>query len=221
LGEAQSKFSSLIEAAREQWSLQPESTFFSCISDARSASSGQVVLNWAKQTLASKGDWQKSQFLTDCPTAAYSTTDDGAIVFVDDFIGTGQSLERKSKWVRERLADRNISGAKIYLVALTSMEDAKLSIATSTDNFMVGEYMTRGISGHYTGPDLTAAVSEMLNLEGLLSPYHRRKLPSFGYKKSEALYSLNETSTPNNVFPIFWWPRSVTGDFRRTFFSRA
>ena len=51
LAEAQSAFSTLVLTAQKSWGLQPDSTFFSCISDARSASSGQVVLVWAKHAL--------------------------------------------------------------------------------------------------------------------------------------------------------------------------
>jgi hypothetical protein len=222
LSEAQAVFSDLIKKAQEKWALEPNSTYFSCLSDPGHASSGQVVLNWAKQHLASQGDWEKKRFLTDCPRAAYNAETDGAIVFVDDFVGTGRTLQRKSSWVRKTLASRGDLRVKLYLVALTSMSAAQSVVQTCTDDSLVGEYLQRGISDQFAESQRSPAIFEMLRLEGLLSPMHNgRKLPSMGFEKSESLYALEKTSTPNNVFPIFWWPVALDGTRRRTLLTRA
>src|SRR6266403_409747 len=212
LNEAQVMVASLVSDATDRWELNPDSTFFAGISDSASASSGQLVLNWAKHKLAATGNWQKDRFLNDCPRAAHEIVDGGAIVFVDDFVGTGRTLARKSEWVRKQLGVRKVAGVRIFLIALSSMQGAKTAIMESTEDSQIGEYLVPGISGYSFGTELDALTAEMLKLENRLSPnLGRRKMPSFGYAKSESLYSLNETSTPNNVFPIFWWPVDVHG----------
>jgi hypothetical protein len=222
LDEAQSMISTLAIAAQEKWALLPASSYFTCLSDPERASSGQVVLNWAKQSLAAKDDWQKNQFVTNCATAAKNVPCEGAIVFIDDFVGTGGSLITKTKYVRKVLADRGISNVRIFLIAMTAMGSAQNVIKSNVDDAIIGELLKRGISDYYSGQSLADAHQQMLQLEATLkSSYGKRKMPSFGFNGSEAVYSLNETSLPNNVFPIFWWQLSIDGRRRTTMFTRA
>jgi len=222
LEEAQKLSTNLVLQATEKWGLTSASTYFGCMSDNAKASSGQVILNWLKHALASVGDWPKDRFRTNGVALANEVKEGGAIVLIDDFVGSGLTLQRKSKWMRERLTERKVSDVRIYLIALTAMSEANPILQGCTDDFLVGEVLKKGISDYYSGAALTQAMTEMSKLEATLAPYHaNRALPSLGFAASESLYSLNETSTPNNVFPIFWWPLAVDGSRRQTFFSRA
>jgi len=222
LDEAQKRSAELALEAAKKWAFMPESTRFGCMSDAAKASSAQVMLNWLKHALANVAEWPKDCFRTNGPVLANDATTGDAIVLIDDFVGSGKTLENKCKWMRNKLNERGVSGVRIYLIALTVMHAACPVIQECTDGALIGEVLKKGISDYYSGPELAQAIEEMRRLEAMLAPRQgNRSLPSFGFGASESLYSLNETSTPNNVFPIFWWPLAVDGSRRETFFSRA
>lgn len=62
----------------------------------------------------------------------------------------------------------------------------------------------------------------MYKLEDKLSKvYEGRKLPRLGFSRAESLYSREGGNTPNNVFPVFWWPFLETRKQRKVMFIRA
>jgi hypothetical protein len=222
LADAEKHTGELATQAAQEWGLTPETTVWGCMSDPHHASSSHTMLNWCKNALAAQSEWPKECFAINGPVTAHTVQSGATIVLVDDFVGSGTTLERKCKWMRGVLQKRGVINVRIGLLALTVMEAARQVLGGFVDLAKVGEFQSRGISDYYNGAELASAVGSMLGLEGKLgASTDGRKFPSFGYKKSEALYGIHATSTPNNVFPVFWWPYLHDGNRRATILTRA
>ncbi|WP_458773197.1 phosphoribosyltransferase-like protein [Aeromonas caviae] len=55
----------------------------------------------------------------------------------------------------------------------------------------------------------------------LSGEYHLHTDYSLGYDRSETLYCAINDNCPNNVFPIFWWPKLANGEQYETLFHRV
>jgi hypothetical protein len=103
------------------------------------------------------------------------------------------------------------------------MESAKTVFdSLPIEGYFACIWLSRGISDAYVGDTLVERTQSMIELEALLAESFRgRKLSlyNFGYRRSEALYSLEAYNIPNNVFPIFWWPSLKSGKPRNTMFK--
>jgi len=223
LQDAQSQISALAINSVAQLGLTPANAIFVCLSDPKRVNSSQTVLNWIKNSLAGVDDWDKSHFHTSVGEAAYDLQEGETLVFADDFVGTGHTLEEKSKYVRKVLAARGIANYRFCLLALAVMQAATGPIQQCVGTHQViGHMLQRGITDHYTGSSLVQATQAMKDAELMLSPKYRGKTwESFGYKASETLYAIDATSTPDNVFPLFWWRQLANGSSRQTVLVRA
>ncbi len=163
--------------------------------------------------------WSGSHFNNSIAKAARSKKNSPwNFVFIDEFSGSGKSLKRRIDWFKSETAG---SQHKIYLCFIAAMEAARSSFSSCSDEYFCTEWLTRGISDYYSGQQLTDAISDMNRLETTLAPKIRnRKLPSFGYSKTEALYSMEIGNTPNNVFPVFWWEMDDQNTKRNTVLRR-
>lgn len=117
--------------------------------------------------------------------------DNYTLCLIDDFIGTGETVERATKYFLER----NISKNMISIVSLVSMR-------SGLDNLNNKGYITytdiccnKGITD---GGDKNQ-IELMKNIEKAI---HVSEDCKFGYKGSEALIKMMRT--PNNTFPIYW-----------------
>lgn len=117
--------------------------------------------------------------------------DNFTLCLIDDFIGTGETAERASKYFLDRNIDKNM----MTIVSLVSM-------SSGLDNLNNKGYITytdincdKGITdgGNETQIEL------MKNIEKSIKVSDDYK---FGYKGSEALVKM--IRTPNNTFPIYW-----------------
>lgn len=128
------------------------------------------------------------------------------LIFVDEFIGSGKTLNVRNDWINKNLKLKT----KPHYIFLAGIES---SINRFVDlQVFCPLQMSKGISEHYLDQELERQFQNMLKLEShLLAEINEKKLAdySFGYGKAEALYSLEgcRGNTPNNVFPIFWWPK--------------
>ena len=108
------------------------------------------------------------------------------------------------------------------MVALAMMEPAKTVLnLLPIEGYFACLWLRRGISDVYEGNELVARTQSMTEIEELLGKsFKGRNLATynFGYKRSEALFSLEAHNTPNNVFPIFWWPVLNSGKIRNPMF---
>ena len=143
------------------------------------------------------------------------------LVIIDDFIGTGNTVVRKAKYVRKTVEELGIDGVSIYVRSLAAMNFSKSVVANVVKDQYSYMYLHKGISE--LAPEVKRGMytAEMHALEDhLYWSRNKRKMFSFGYEKSEVLFSLDTTNVPNNVFPIFWWPRLKPGVDRSTILRR-
>ena len=117
--------------------------------------------------------------------------DNYTLGLIDDFIGTGDTVERASKY----FLDRNISKNMMTIVSLVSMssglDDLNNKGYITYTNISCEKGITDG--GNETQIEL------MKNIEESIKVSDNYK---FGYKGSEALVKM--IRTPNNTFPIYW-----------------
>ena len=117
--------------------------------------------------------------------------DNYTLCLIDDFIGTGDTVERASEY----FLDRNISKNMMTIVSLVSMssglDDLNNKGYITYTNISCEKGITDG--GNETQIEL------MKNIEESIKVSDNYK---FGYKGSEALVKM--IRTPNNTFPIYW-----------------
>ncbi len=113
------------------------------------------------------------------------------LCLIDDFIGTGETVERATKYFLER----DISEDMITIVSLVSMKAGISDLNIKGYSTYTDISCDKGIS--CTG-DKTK-IELMKNIEATIRVSDDFK---FGYKGSEALVKMMRT--PNNTFPIYW-----------------
>ena len=132
-------------------------------------------------------------------TAASRTN--SLIIFVDDFIGTGETAIAA---FNEYLSKYAVDDDEVIAVSLVAQEMGLAAIK----EFGIAAYnavtINKGISD-------SEVISDKLTAFALMDKIERRlKIPPLykrGYKASEALVSL--IRTPDNTFPVFWNNSSV------------
>lgn len=216
LNESSKTLSSHIEST---WNLKPENTFLvATCGDAKPDGSQSLI-----QVLKNKFsiNWKESNFFNSLPIGANEIPDNSNIVLVDDFIGTGDTITRKLKYVNKTIGIRKLQNVTVRIISLAAMEFSKNILNNLMVNYYSVHWLKKGINELIEEAGRESATQSMVELEDKLKEcYHGKKLPNFGYKGSEALYALETNNIPNNVFPIFWWPFYKEGHLRKTIFSR-
>lgn len=196
--------------------------------------SAQIIIYYLRQVLSRNG-WTlpRSRYVSTLPKAykAIGTIpdpEDITIIFVDEFVGTGQTMSNRIKVTRNELErNRGITNYQIKVCVLASMEEGIQEIEKNGVDCYVYVVLKKGISGYYDGGERTEAHTRMKSLESLLQQdINGLPLPSLGYDQAEALYArqVSETeiaNTPNSVFPIFWWPYYADNSKRNTVLDRV
>ncbi|MFM5522511.1 MULTISPECIES: phosphoribosyltransferase-like protein [Aeromonas] len=173
-----------------------------------------------------------SRFYPSIPAGVAEIKNGNDIILFDDFIGSGDKVLRKKKWVikilKEHYKEINVETLKFHVMSFAGMFsglekiDNDIEIKYTFSSFI----LTRGISD-MPGLDQDAIaenIREMKELEEKLGKnYINKKISdySLGYSRSETLYCAINDNCPNNVFPIFWWPKLANGEQYETLFHRV
>lgn len=197
--------------------IDPAQTAITALAKGHYSDSSQYIAWLTKAALADRPGWSTTEFLSTL-SAAVDEVRKGKthIVVVDEFVGSGKTVVGAVGWLKKRLAAESLS-ANIVVAAVVGMTDGIGKVIDAGIEIHCQHILRKGISQHFTGADLTQAISAMKALEGKLSSEsNNRKLSdmSFGYRGSESLYFLEGGNPPNNVFPIFWW-KHLKGDVAR------
>lgn len=192
------------------WGLKPETTWIVAVANSEEVDGSTAGLQKLKNKVMPYEDWH-SRFIPNIPTAVNKIENGDNVVLFDDFIGSGKKFVRKVAWLKRLLEQNGVNQVSVYCSCFVGMklgvEYVEKQLNTHVFNFIS---LSRGIADNYSGQDLMAALETMKAIEGELLPSYRNKKIddySFGYEKSEALYCAINDNCPNNVFPIFWWPK--------------
>lgn len=131
-----------------------------------------------------------------------------AIIVVDDFIGTGESIKKAV----EVISRSGISKSKVIVLGLVALEAGIDYLKSQGIDVICDVILEKGISDRYTGNEKVHKLQTMLKIE---EKFAITKKFSLGYGQSEALVKM--IRTPDNTFPIFW---RVTGVNKQPVFER-
>lgn len=217
-----------IDRQVKDWGLEPSKTFFVAVADPGKTDGSLVGLQQLELEIQPIEEWE-SRFISHIPDSMDQLKSGNSIVFFDDFIGSGNKMVRKFNWFCDELAKKcahiELSSLNIYFVSFAGMAFGIKHIQDTLGKPVFTELtLLKGISERNTGVQLTEKLDEMNRLEAKLADkYSSRDLQkySLGYSKSETLYFWEGYSCPNNVFPVFWWPKLKEDKEHRTILKRA
>lgn len=207
------------------WKLIPENTFLLASSDGKDPDGSQAFIQSLKNKFSYQ--WKSRNFFNNILDGAHQIVNNKSnIILVDDFIGTGETIESKYNYLVKTLTKRGIKDFSIKIISYAAMEAAKerISLLPNVD-FFSSIWLKKGISDlvgiNETEKNIFNQSMTELELK-LYKKYNNLTLSrfNFGYKRSEALYCLEAYNIPNNVFPIFWWPKLIDKSIHKTMFNR-
>ncbi len=117
------------------------------------------------------------------------------LLLVDDFIGTGDTLNSTIDEIRNRTSVQD----EFVIMSIMILEEAKQNLDKNDIRGVFKEISKKGISNSYEGEELVRKLEVMKDIESIIPKVKKYRL---GYGKSEALVTMKRT--PNNTFPIFW-----------------
>ncbi len=118
------------------------------------------------------------------------------LLLVDDFIGSGETLEECLKDIKT--TNKNI-GDKFRILTIAIKKDTYDNLSKKYTIYKNIEVL-KGISDYNIGDDVRQKKEIMRNIENRI--FSKVGDYSLGFKESESLISL--LRTPDNTFPIFW-----------------
>jgi len=124
--------------------------------------------------------------------------EDTALVLVDDFVGTGETIEKAFYDISMRLNVYDKVIRKFVVLCIVAMHQAIERLSRAGIEVFCSYELFRGISDYYNGEDLENAKRIMTEIERKLKVSNQFK---FGYKQSEGLVCMERC--PNNTFALF------------------
>lgn len=137
--------------------------------------------------------------------------DDEFIVFVDDFIGSGNTLDETLGKIEENETFEN----KFAILTSVIQEETRNNLENNGTSLFYAKSVKKGITNYYENEELDLKISIMEDIEKRIPNISGYK---FGYEKSEGLVTL--LRTPNNTFPIFWMDFQPSKEKIKAPFSR-
>jgi hypothetical protein len=170
------------------------------IDDEDEVKSGDIVQYMLKGILAFIDDYDSIEIILlkkfeELNTENLVLKENEYIVFVDDFIGSGKTLDSTLKIA---LGNKTIDGNFSILTTIIQ-EGTVQELLEKNISVLYGKSSKKGISEYYVDDVLESKVNLMSEIENKIPGVKNYR---FGFEKSEGLATLMRT--PNNTFPIFW-----------------
>ncbi len=195
--------------------LQSAATLISAREHSQYADSSQLVVYHLKTESMFDSSWTTNRFVSALSDIQGSGVED--VVLVDEFIGTGETMEKSVNYLRGKCAEWG-GNFRIHCAVIAAMDFGLERVQEAVDSAYAVHCLSKGISDSFPATEVAQKLEKMLKLEATLASETSRgklKRHSLGYKKSEALYSRHQGNTPNNVFPVFWWEEDNAGNPRK------
>lgn len=215
--------------AEEIISFNCEETLIYSTACDRETDSSQEITYLLKPKIAELGGvkWQKPNLYGNMSKSVLRKHDENIIknIFVvDEFNGSGQTIISRYKKICRDLEEKGKSPEdfNIKFFYISSMYDAHIKVDEEGILLDSKEVLAMGISDNDSIKDKDKAKDIIINISKILSVklYDEEMLP-LGYNNAEALYCRENGNTPNNVFPIFWWPQYIDGGDRNSLLIRG
>lgn len=123
-------------------------------------------------------------------------SDNELILFVDDFIGSGETALEALDILGEEVFPKE----KICFLSLVIHQMGKNNIEAAGYKVFYTKEIDKGISDHYVNEELELRTTLMQNIEKRIPKLNKDF--KFGYRQCEALVCMHRI--PNNTFPIYW-----------------
>ena len=201
----------------EKWGLQPINTTITAACDNANPDGSQLMVQKLKSRFPFH--WKEFDFSNSLPEALHNKLNSNDnLVICDDFVGTGSTIVRKIEYTLKVIRERRLENVNLFIVSFAAMQFSQTVVMYP---FYSCNWLLKGISDTLTGDNLIAATRIMEGMESVLKPkISNRRLPKFGYKRSESLYNYENDNIPNNVFPIFWWKKYKDNSWRVPMFRK-
>ena len=196
----------------------PQDTIFYAFSDDRESDSSQVFLYYMKTTFPPEKGWKAVNFCGNIVKIKEHDEKYKNVFLVDDFSGSAQKVKSKYNFATKEIQNLK-HNCSIEVILLAAMNKAEEIIGNRNIPYFSVMTLERGLSDNYTDEELKIQSEIMLQLEQKLEHSQKCIYFPFGKDKSEALFYIDEFNIPNNVFPIFWWEKTLHG-IRNTMFTR-
>lgn len=216
LNEASKTITNQIESI---WNLKPNNTFLIATCGDLKPDGSQSIIHILKDKFSI--NWKESNFYNYLPAGANEIPSNSNIILVDDFIGTGDTISKKLKYLQSVIEKRALQNITIHIISIAAMIFSRNVLNNLGVEYYSVYWLQKGINELVEDDKRKEATQSMEQLEAKLEKkYNGRSLPNFGYKRSEALFAIENNNIPNNVFPIFWWPFYEGKIKRKTLFRR-
>lgn len=221
--ELSSGFHAMVDQIVAGWNLDPAITLICPPKVDSGADSGPAVVQTLK-TILGKRHIRDFELVISINKIKDHAAKRSKIVLVDDFAGTGNTIDNKLRTIRA-LPAYQANPPEIYVCLMAASSAARAALSPSVKGYFAWREYSKGISDHYSEPELGRAKAAMMAIEGRLAAEVRGvKVPCFGYGETEVLMGW-DANLPNSVFPVFWWPEKISQDdglaeARTTLFSR-
>lgn len=206
--------------------IDPKHAFIVAVADVGKNDGSSAGLKLLELKVTPTEEWE-SRYISHIPNLAEKVVDGDTIIIFDDFIGSGNKIIKKINWLADELIknDHHIDKFDLEVVSFSAMKfgldniKTNLGITPFTHNSF-----SKAISEKNSIKDSISKINIMRKIESRLEQnYKNRDLSKYtlGYNKSEALYYWDGYSCPNNVFPIFWWPKLKGRIAHKTLLTRT
>jgi hypothetical protein len=185
-----------------------------------SPDSAQYVLYQMKPVFQEKG-WDKPKLINIANKIIRDFPRYRNVIFVDEFIGSGKTVLGRVNNLKRELRGNGYKDYSIRIYSIAASTVGKARLISEGIDLVCDLVIPMGISEHYK-ENKEEKIKLMLQIEDILSKeYESKAMPSLGHERVEALYARQNGNTPNNVFPVFWWPFYITGAKRPTVLVRS
>lgn len=214
-------YNELRDRILDDWDLESGRVWFVSANSKYRIDSSQELLYKLSSVDWGELEVDAHRFVTRYRDVMGSVADGDSVVIVEDFIGSGSSMQKTVEWFRKNTPEGMTLEIKVGV--LTAVSCGATVLAGLGVPHIVLNVIPKAISDRFSGVGLEEATNLMTEIEDKLASIQdtpsRLDRYRFGFGGCEAMYERAGSKTPNNVFPVFWWRHRKVG-IRKTVLKR-